>query len=37
VAATAVAASGLYDFTWSFAPLLVLGALTALACREPSG
>jgi hypothetical protein len=35
VAASAVALSGLYDFTWSFAPLLLLGAVSALACREP--
>ncbi len=32
VAATAVALSGLYDITWSFAPLLVLGAVSAVAC-----
>ena len=31
VAATAVALSGLYDFTWSFPPLVLLGALAALA------
>jgi O-antigen ligase len=35
VAASAVALSGLYDFTWSFAPLLLLGAISALACRRP--
>jgi O-antigen ligase len=35
VAASAVALSGLYDFTWSFAPLLLLGAISALACRVP--
>jgi O-antigen ligase len=29
--ATAVALSGLYDFTWSFPPLVLLGALAALA------
>jgi hypothetical protein len=29
--ATAVAASGLYDFTWSFAPIVLIGALAALA------
>jgi O-antigen ligase len=34
VAATAVALSGLYDFTWSFAPLLLLGALAAMAARQ---
>jgi O-antigen ligase len=34
VAATAIALSGLYDFTWSFAPLLLLGALAAVGCRE---
>jgi len=34
VAAVAVALSGLYDFTWSFAPLLLLGSLAAAACRE---
>ena len=33
VAATAVALSGLYDFTWSFPPLLLLGALAAVAAR----
>jgi putative inorganic carbon (HCO3(-)) transporter len=31
VTATVVALSGLYDFTWSFAPLLLLGALAAVA------
>jgi len=31
VVATAVAASGLYDFTWSFAPIVLIGALAALA------
>jgi O-antigen ligase len=36
VAAVAVALSGLYDITWSFAPLLLLGAVSAVACREPS-
>jgi len=36
VSATAVAASGLYDFTWSFPPLVLLGALAALAAR-PEG
>jgi O-antigen ligase len=35
VAAVAVALSGLYDITWSFAPLLLLGAVSAVACREP--
>jgi O-antigen ligase len=35
IAASAVALSGLYDFTWSFAPLLLLGAISALACRGP--
>jgi hypothetical protein len=34
LAAVAVALSGLYDFTWSFAPLVLLGALGALGCRE---
>jgi O-antigen ligase len=34
VAAVAVALSGLYDITWSFAPLLLLGAVSAVACRE---
>jgi hypothetical protein len=33
VSATAVALSGLYDFTWSFPPLVLLGALAALAAR----
>jgi O-antigen ligase len=37
VAAIAVALSGVYDFTWSFPPLLLLGAVSAVACREPSG
>lgn len=32
VTATAVALSGLYDFIWSFPPLLLLGALAAIAC-----
>ena len=36
VAATAVALSGLYDFTWSFPPLLLLGALSAVAAGERS-
>ena len=36
VAAVAVALSGLYDITWSFAPLLLLGAVSAVACRKPS-
>jgi O-antigen ligase len=36
VSATAVALSGLYDFTWSFPPLVLLGALAALAAR-PEG
>jgi O-antigen ligase len=36
VAAVAVALSGVYDITWSFAPLLLLGAVSAVACREPS-
>jgi O-antigen ligase len=36
VAAVAVALSGLYDITWSFAPLLLLGAVSAVACRERS-
>jgi O-antigen ligase len=36
VTATAVALSGLYDFTWSFPPLLLLGALAALLCRRPA-
>jgi len=31
VSAAAVALSGLYDFTWSFPPLALLGALAALA------
>jgi len=37
VTATVVALSGLYDFTWSFAPLLLLGALAAVAAgaRDP--
>ena len=30
VSATAVAVSGLYDFTWSFRPMVLLGALGAL-------
>ena len=34
VAAVAVALSGLYDFTWSFAPLVLLGSLSAIGCRE---
>ncbi len=34
VAAFVVALSGLYDFTWSFAPLLLLGSLAAAASRE---
>ena len=34
VAAVAVALSGLYDFTWSFAPLVLLGSLAALGCRK---
>jgi O-antigen ligase len=34
VAAAAVALSGLYDFTWSFPPLLLLGALSAVAVWE---
>jgi hypothetical protein len=29
VSATAAAVSGLYDFTWSFPPLVLLGALAA--------
>jgi O-antigen ligase len=33
VSATAVALSGLFDFTWSFPPLVLLGALAALAAR----
>jgi O-antigen ligase len=33
VSAAAVALSGLYDFTWSFPPLVLLGALAALAAR----
>ncbi len=37
VAASAVALSGLYDITWSFAPLLLLGAVSAIACRRPDG
>lgn len=36
VSAAAVALSGLYDFTWSFPPLVLLGALAALAAR-PEG
>src|SRR6476659_389550 len=36
VSATAAAVSGLYDFTWSFPPLVLLGALGALAAR-PEG
>src|SRR6478672_8534108 len=36
VAAAAVALSGLYDFTWSFPPLVLLGALATLAAR-PEG
>jgi putative inorganic carbon (hco3(-)) transporter len=37
VTATVVALSGLYDFTWSFAPLVLLGALAAVAAgaRDP--
>ncbi|HET6848645.1 MAG TPA: O-antigen ligase family protein [Gaiellales bacterium] len=34
VAAVGIALSGLYDFTWSFAPLVLLGALAALGSRE---
>jgi O-antigen ligase len=33
VSATAVALSGLFDFTWSFPPLVLLGALAALAAQ----
>ena len=33
VSAAAVAVSGLYDFTWSFPALVLLGALAALAAR----
>ena len=33
MSAAAVALSGLYDFTWSFPPLVLLGALAALAAR----
>jgi O-antigen ligase len=33
VSAAAVALSGLYDFTWSFPPLVLLGALAALSAR----
>src|SRR6476661_1049209 len=36
VSATAVAVSGLYDFTWSFPPLVLLGALATMAAR-PEG
>jgi O-antigen ligase len=36
VSAAAVALSGLYDFTWSFPPLVLLGALAALAA-QPEG
>src|SRR6478735_5523603 len=36
VSAAAVALSGLYDFTWSFPPLVLLGALATLAAR-PEG
>src|SRR6476646_6899571 len=36
VSAAAVAASALYDFTWSFPALVLLGALAALAAR-PEG
>ncbi len=36
VSATAVALSGVYDFTWSFPPLVLLGALAALAA-QPEG
>ena len=36
VSAAAVALSSLYDFTWSFPPLVLLGALAALAAR-PEG
>jgi O-antigen ligase len=32
VTAVAVAISGLYDFTWSFAPIVLLGALAAASC-----
>ena len=37
VTALVVALSGLYDFTWSFAPVLLLGALAAVAAggRDP--
>jgi O-antigen ligase len=37
VAASAVALSGLYDITWSFAPLLLLGAISAVALQRPDG
>jgi O-antigen ligase len=37
VAASVVALSGLYDITWSFAPLLLLGAVSAIACRRLDG
>jgi hypothetical protein len=33
VGASAVALSGIYDITWSFAPLMLLGAVSAVACR----
>jgi len=36
VAASAIALSGLYDITWSFPPLLLLGAISAVACRTAS-
>jgi hypothetical protein len=32
--AVAVALSGLYDFTWSFPPLLLLGAVAAVVCTR---
>lgn len=37
VAASAVALSGLYDITWSFAPLLLLGALSAVVLQWRDG
>ena len=33
-AAAAIAVSGLYDFTWSFPPIVILGSLAALAAGE---
>jgi hypothetical protein len=37
VSASAVALSGLYDITWSFAPILLLGAVSAVALQGRDG